>query len=260
MNIFSWNVNSIGARLPIVVDWLQANQPDVVCLQEIKTTADRFPYEAFRELGYEIALLGQKSYNGVAILSKHPLEDVRVGLGLDVPLGQSRLIGATICGIQVINVYIPNGNAVGSEKFAYKLAWLAHLEQLLSEHYNPANPVLLCGDFNICPADLDVFDVKAMTGEIGFHPEERAALEKIRAWGLLDTFRQQHPTTQAFSWWDYRGGSFRRNRGLRIDHIWVTAPLASQVTRAWIDPAPRSLERPSDHTPVGVSFEILSAP
>jgi len=254
MDIVSWNVNSVGARLPLVLDWLATEQPDVLCLQETKSPDPSFPRAAFEALGYHVAFSGQKSYNGVAILSKHPLQAVTMGLPYDETTGQRRLIAATIQGIHIINVYIPNGSEVGSEKFQYKLGWLAAFREFL-EAYDPQTPVLVCGDFNICPGPLDVFDVAAMTNQVGYHPEERAALERIQAWGLVDTFRALHPDRQEFSWWDYRQASFRRNRGLRIDHIWTTAPLAARCERAWIDPAPRKLEKPSDHTPVLARFQ-----
>ncbi|WP_218079926.1 exodeoxyribonuclease III [Anthocerotibacter panamensis] len=257
MNIVSWNVNSISARLHILTPWLEQRQPDVLCVQETKTPDDKFPRAVFEDLGYELAIAGQKSYNGVAMLSKRGLDHVHIGLPHDQTSGQQRLIGATVQGIQILNTYIPNGSAVGSEKFSYKLQWLASLEALLTKYFDPERPVLLCGDFNICPGDLDVFDVKAMQGEVGFHPDERTALERIRAWGLVDTFRLCHPTEQQFSWWDYRQNSLRRNRGLRIDHIWVTKILAQRCTRAWIDKEPRLLEKPSDHAPVGAEFQAL---
>ncbi len=256
MRVISWNVNSITARLPLVTAWLTEHQPEVVCLQETKTPDEKFPRTVFEELGYQVAILGQKSYNGVAILSKFPLTDMRLGWLYDQTLGHCRLLGATIQGVQVLNLYIPNGGTVDSDKFQYKLGWLEQLNCLLKESYDPQAPVLLCGDFNISPAELDVYDVKAMTNQVGFHPLERAALEQIRAWGLVDTFRLHQPEQRQFSWWDYREGAFRRNKGLRIDHIWVTPSLASKCIRSWIDPEPRKLEKPSDHAPVGAEFIV----
>ncbi|WP_287128448.1 exodeoxyribonuclease III [Candidatus Cyanaurora vandensis] len=253
MDIVSWNVNSVGARLPLLLNWLQAHQPTVVCLQETKVPDERFPYAVFQELGYMVVTSGQKSYNGVAILSKEPLTGVHGGLPYDELLGHRRLIGATVRGIQILNVYIPNGGDVNSDKFQYKLGWLAALREFLAG-YDPQLPLLLCGDFNICPEALDVYDVAAMMNQVGFHPVEREALALIQAWGLVDTFRLLNPTVQQFSWWDYRQGSFRRNRGLRIDHIWTTPSLAKRCLKAWIDPEPRQLARPSDHTPVVARF------
>jgi len=187
MDIVSWNVNSVGARLPLVLDWLATEQPDVLCLQETKSPDPSFPRAAFEALGYHVAFSGQKSYNGVAILSKHPLQAVTMGLPYDETTGQRRLIAATIQGIHIINVYIPNGSEVGSEKFQYKLGWLAAFREFL-ESYDPQTPVVVCGDFNICPGPLDVFDVAAMTNQVGYHPEERPPWSGFKPGGLWIPF------------------------------------------------------------------------
>jgi len=255
MDIATWNVNSINARLPLLLDWLQEHQPDVVCLQETKATHDKFPVEPLAALGYHLAYIGQKTFNGVAILSKTEIVDVNKGLPGDGEDAQKRLIMATVNNIKIINAYIPNGSEVGSEKFAYKLAWLDKLQTLLKEQYDPKQLVLLCGDFNIAPEERDVFSVQEMTNQVGFHPDEHQALQKVKDWGFVDAFRLHNQETE-FSWWDYRAVSFRRNRGLRIDHIWVSEPLAKLCTTCWIDKVPRGWEKPSDHTPVIARFDV----
>lgn len=256
MKIATWNVNSIGVRLPQALDWLRAQSPDVVCLQEIKCTDDRFPAAEFRALGYESAVFGQPTYNGVAILARRPIRDVEYGFPDDEQDAQRRLIAATIDGVRVVDVYVPNGSEVGSEKYAYKLAWLARLRRYFDEDCHPEQRLVLCGDFNIAPESRDVHDPALWEGKILCSDSERAALGEIAAWGLVDVFRRHHSEPGLYSWWDYRGGGFRRNHGLRIDHIWATAPLAELSDGAEIDRSVRALERPSDHAPVIVGFSI----
>ncbi len=254
MKIATWNVNSVTARLPLVLRWLASARPDVLCLQELKCTAERFPAGEFAELGYTSAVYGQPTYNGVAILSRTPGEDVRRGLPDDEAGAHARLIAATVEGVRVVNVYIPNGAFVGSDKYDFKLSWLGRLREFLDDECWTDDRVLLCGDFNVAPHELDVHDPELWRGKILFSKAEREALENIKAWGFVDAFRRHVKEGGHYSWWDYRAGAFRRNAGLRIDHIWVSEPLAEACRGAWIDKEPRGWERPSDHTPVVAEF------
>jgi exodeoxyribonuclease-3 len=228
----------------------------VVCLQETKCVDEKFPAAAFGEIGYQSEVFGQQTYNGVAILSLHPMKHVRRGFPDDGPDAQRRLIAATINSIDIINVYVPNGSEVGSEKYAFKLAWLDSLRRFLDNNCDPKKPVVLCGDFNIAPEDRDVHDPALWEGKILFSEAERMALQRVRDWGLVDVFREHHEEPGHFSWWDYRAGAFRRNHGLRIDHLWATETLAKKCVNAWIDKIPRALEKPSDHAPVVAEFAI----
>ena len=255
MKIATWNVNSIIARLPVVLRWTEQAQPDVLCLQELKCTDEKFPAEAFAELGYVAETYGQRTYNGVAILSHQPCEDVRRGFPDDEEGAHARLLAGTVEGIRIVNVYIPNGAFVGSDKYKFKLEWMRRLRAFFDEHYDKSDQVLLCGDFNVAPEERDVHDPQLWQGRILFSRRERAALDEIKSWGFTDAFRL-HTTGEGFySWWDYRAGSFRRNAGLRIDHIWVSEALRERSVRTWIDTEPRTWERPSDHTPVIAEFK-----
>ncbi|UFP92582.1 exodeoxyribonuclease III [Gloeobacter morelensis] len=254
LTVATWNVNSINVRLGGVCAWLSAHRPEVLCLQETKVPDERFPVAAFEALGYAVAFAGQKAYNGVAIVSRKPITAVHRGLPGDEAEAPRRLIAATVEGTQIINVYVPNGSEVGSEKFAYKLLWLERLRQYLHADFDPKEAVLLCGDFNIAPEERDVWDPKAVAGKVLFHPDEHAALERIRTWGFIDAFRLHSLEAGQFSWWDYRAAAFRRNLGMRIDHIWVSGPLAERCSACWIDAQPRAQPSPSDHVPVAASF------
>lgn len=249
--IVTWNVNSLNVRLPHLLNWLATMQPDIVGLQELKCEDAKFPVEAIREAGYEAVFAGQKTYNGVAILSRSPITDVQRGIpGFDDP--QQRVIAATIDGVRVVNAYFPNGQAPGSEKFAYKLDWLAHLTTWLQNELSAFPQLCLIGDYNIAPADADAHpDWKEA---IHVSPPEREAFAALEALGLSDVFRKFEQAEKSFSWWDYRMNAFRRNFGLRIDHILASAALADRCTACTIDKAPRMLERPSDHTPVIATF------
>lgn len=242
------------ARLPLVLQWLARARPDVVCLQELKCTEERFPAAAFAELGYRAEVFGQPTYNGVAILSRTAATDVERGFPGDDESAHARLLAATIEGVRVVNVYVPNGASVGSDKYAFKLAWMKRLRAFFDDNYWTDDEVLLCGDFNVAPEDRDVYDPELWRGRILFSSKERAALEDIRGWGFVDAYRQHIQEGGNYSWWDYRAGSLKRNAGLRIDHIWVSAPLAERCRAAWIDKEPRGWERPSDHTPVIAEF------
>lgn len=254
MLIATWNVNSILARMPLVLRWLDDVKPDVLCMQETKCTDDKFPTLVFQERGYQCQLFGQQSYNGVAILSRTSFETTHRGYPGDDETAQSRLITSTVNDIQIINVYIPNGQAVGSEKYQMKLAWMRRLREFFDQNYDPTKPVLLCGDFNVAPEERDVHDVRLWQGRIMFSEQERVTLQSIKEWGFMDAFRLHVEEGGKFTWWDYRAGAFRRNMGLRIDHVWITEPLISRSVRSWIDLEPRTWEKPSDHAPVLAEF------
>src|SRR5918993_1625850 len=250
MKIATWNVNSIIARLPHVVRWLRAVEPDVLCVQETKCTDDKFPFEEFKNIGYCASVFGQASYNGVALLTRNECADVQRGYYEDQEGAHARLLAATVGGVRVVNVYVPNGQSVGSEKFDFKLKWVRRLREFFDEECWPDDDVLLCGDFNVAPEDRDVHDPELWRGKILCSRPEREAIALVKEWGFADAFRLHNEGEGHYSWWDYRAGSFRRNTGLRIDHVWLSEPLAARCKRAWIDREPRGWERPSDHTPV----------
>lgn len=253
MKLATWNVNSIRARQERLARWLDQNQPDVLCLQELKVVDAEFPRELVEAAGYHAAVFGQKTYNGVAILGRTEPSRVRRGLGDEDP--QARLLAAEVAGVHVVNVYIPNGQTVGSDKWAYKLAWMRRLAEYLDAHYKPSDPVVLCGDFNVARDDLDVARPDNWADSVLCHPDAREQLETIRRWGLIDVFRQMHPEGGLYSWWDYRMLGFAKNNGLRLDHIFATAPLAERCRAAEIDREERKGEKPSDHAPVIAVFE-----
>ena len=255
MKIATWNVNSVLARLPLVERWLAQAGPDVLCLQETKCTDEKFPAAAFAALGYEAVAYGQPTYNGVAILSRRPATDVQRGFGDGDEAAHARLVAATVGGVRVVNVYVPNGQAVGTEKYRFKLEWLGRLRAFLDEHCWTDDDVLLCGDFNVAPEDRDVHDPQLWHGRILFSEPEKGALAEVKAWGFVDAYRQHVAAGGNYSWWDYRAAGFARNAGLRIDHIWVSPALAERSVEAWIDREPRAWERPSDHTPVVARFK-----
>jgi exodeoxyribonuclease-3 len=258
MRIATWNVNSLRVRLEMLVSWLSADGPEVVCLQETKVTDDLFPVQALTDIGYQVAFTGQKTYNGVALLSRLPLSQVLTSLPDAPGEDEKRFVAATIAGIRVINVYVPNGQAVGSPKFHYKLAWLQALQTFLQTAHTPAEPLLLCGDFNIAPEARDVYDVAKAEGEILFHPDERAAFAHFLTWGWRDTLRLHHEEGGLYSWWDYRAMGFQRNRGFRIDHILVTPPLAARCTAVTLERELRKQPKPSDHIPVVATFQTAT--
>src|SRR6185503_8153405 len=255
MKIATWNVNSIIARLPLVLRWLEKQQPDILCMQETKCSDDKFPALDFKAAGYDCLLFGQQSYNGVAIVSRGGGANVARNYPEDTPESQSRLLAADLNGIRIINVYVPNGQVVGSDKYQFKLKWMSRLREYLDQNYVQDSPVLLCGDFNVAPEERDVHDPRLWQNRILFSEPEKAALQHIKDWGFTDTFRMHTEEGGHYSWWDYRAGGFRRNLGLRIDHIWVSPPLAKRSKRTWIDKEPRGWERPSDHAPVVAEFD-----
>jgi exodeoxyribonuclease-3 len=255
MKIATWNVNSVRARQERLVNWLKTRQPDVLCLQELKCVEKDFPTEAVRELGYHAALHGQKTYNGVAILSKTEPADVVLGIPDDVDDAQARVIAATVNGVRVVSVYAPNGQAVDSPAYVYKLEWYTRLRRYLDTRHQPNEPMVLCGDWNVAPEPIDTHDPALWEGQTLFTLRERDALQRLCAFGLTDTFRKLHPGEQKFSWWDYRMLAFPKNRGLRIDHILATAPVVERLTVADVDREERKGKLPSDHAPVFVELK-----
>jgi len=249
MKLATWNVNSLKVRLPHVLDWLAENPIDVLCLQETKQQDADFPQEELEEAGYYSVFSGQKTYNGVAILSREPGHDVLMGIP-DFADEQKRVIAATYGDIRVVDVYIPNGQAVDSDKYQYKMSWLAALHDWLKQELVRHPKLLLLGDYNIAPEDRDVHDPKAWEGNVLVSEPERQHFTNLIQLGLTDSFRLFEQEEKSFSWWDYRMMGFRRNHGLRIDHILISESLVAQCKSCVIDKAPRSLERPSDHTPV----------
>jgi exodeoxyribonuclease-3 len=253
--VVTWNVNSVRARQDRVVEWVRANQPDVLALQEIKVEDHDFPSDAFRALGYHVAVWGQRTYNGVALLAKQPLEDVRRGLDADWSQEQARLISATAFGLRVYSVYAPNGEAPGTEKYAFKLGWMGRLATQLGAIVRPEAAICVCGDFNVAPADLDVYDPDGLREQIHVSTPERAALAGIVDVGLVDAFRRLHPKTAAYTFWDYRMLAFPKNRGYRIDHVFLTPALATRLRAAHIDREARKGKQPSDHAPLVVDID-----
>ncbi len=249
MKLATWNVNSLKVRLPQVLQWLQSSPVDVLCLQETKLTDDKFPVAEIEAAGYQVAFTGQKTYNGVAILSRHPMSDV-VKNNPRFEDEQQRIISATIAGMRIVCAYIPNGQEVGCDKYQYKLRWLDALLDWLRDEVAAHPNLALLGDYNIAPADADVYDPLEWQGQVLCSDAERAAFQRLCELPMKDAFRLFPQADKLYSWWDYRQMNFRRNRGLRIDHILLTAPLAERCTGCEIDKLPRKWEQPSDHTPV----------
>ncbi len=250
MKIVTWNINSVRARLERLQDFLKTRAPDVLCLQELKCSDEQFPHDEIKALGYHAAVFGQKTYNGVAILSKAPVTDVVKGLGDDDE--QSRVIAATCGDIRVVGLYAPNGQSLTSPAYTYKLEWYARLSRWLKSQ---PLPLLVCGDFNVAPADLDTWDPALWAGQTLASPKEREAFNALLSThALTDLFRAKHPEPGRFSWWDYRAGAFHKNQGLRIDHILVSAPLINRCTNVEIDREARKGKLPSDHAPVWAEF------
>ena len=254
MKLATWNVNSLAVRLPQVLDWLAAHQPDALCLQETKTVDDKFPHAEILAAGYRTDFHGQKTYNGVALLTREGAGDIVKnipGFGDD----SARVIAGTVNGVRVIGAYFPNGQAPDSDKFQYKMRWLDALRDWLKLECATHSRLVLLGDFNIAPEDRDVFDPVALAGQIHCTPQEREHFAQLLQLGLSDAFRLFEQPPKSWSWWDYRNLAFRKNQGLRIDHILVSAELVPQVLSCTIDKAPRKNERPSDHAPVWLELK-----
>lgn len=254
LKLASWNVNSLKVRLEQVLQWLEITQVDILALQETKLIDEQFPLAAFHSLGFQVVFAGQKTYNGVAIISKFPMQDIVT----DIPElvdPQRRILATTVAGIRLINLYVPNGSEVGSEKYYYKLDWLKKVTQFIKQQLVLYPSLAVVGDFNIAPEDRDIHDPIEWEGCILASPLERLAFDQLLMLGLKDSFRNFTQPEQLFSWWDYRAAGFRRNRGLRIDHILLSDALNGQCLASEIDRAPRRAERPSDHAPVWVMLQ-----
>jgi exodeoxyribonuclease-3 len=250
----SWNVNSIRARMPVFLDWLEREQPDILVLQETKVEDDKFPLAELEHTGYEIKYHGQKSYNGVAVLSKGPFEMMELGFCDDSPM-DCRIMQGVYQGIRFINTYVPNGTSVGSERWAYKLWWLEHFDEWCRERLNVNDPTIWLGDINIAPTMFDVYEPENKLGGVGHHPDEFSRLEKIVDWGWSDSFRRFTQGPGHYTFFDFRmRGSFSRNNGWRIDHVYASPGIHDRILRCWHDPEPRKMERPSDHLPVLVEI------
>ncbi len=267
MLIATWNVNSIRTRLTQIIDWINQVHPDVLCLQETKVTDDSFPCEPFSKLGYFVEVFGQKSYNGVAIISKVKPENVKKGFydctdcdqNIEIFQNQKRLISGEIYGIRFINVYVPNGSSLESDKFEYKINWLSCLASFLDEQEKKGELICLMGDFNIAPSNLDIHDPKKYEGGIMASKKERNALNNVLKGRFIDSFRIFEKSTGHWSWWDYRNNAYELNKGWRIDHIYISRELSSKLKSSVIDSLPRGNLRPSDHAPVMIDLDLDDA-
>lgn len=257
MRIASWNVNSVRSRMEQLTAWLARAAPDVICMQETKVEDELFPVQALEEVGYKCAFFGQKTYNGVCIAARFglPIEDVKKGMDSDAPDAQRRVIAATIEGVRIINVYVPNGEALDSPKYPFKLDWLERFHTEITTHYQPEQELMICGDFNVALETIDIAEPKRWEGQVLCTEAERAGVRKLLSFGLVDAFRQHHPEPGLYSWWDYRMAAFAKNKGLRIDLALLTQRLAARCVDVTIDKRPRELNRPSDHAPVVVEVK-----
>jgi len=257
IKVATFNANSVRSRLDLVIGWLQRESPDVLCLQETKVQDADFPVDAFTSIGYHIIFRGQKARAGVAIASREKPQEVAFGLDDGGEPDEARLIRAVYHGIPIVNTYVPQGQALESPMFQYKLDWLARLRRWFESHYSPDKPLLWVGDFNVAPEPIDVHDPKGLAKHVDFHPQVRAALQKVKEWGFVDVFRLHHPEPGQYTYWDYRvPTALQRNLGWRVDHIWATRPLAEKSVRAWIDVEARRAPRPSDHTVLAAEFAL----
>jgi len=254
--IATFNANSIRSRVEIVKAWLEKEKPDCLCLQETKVQDGDFPASAFGESGWHVVFRGEKSYNGVAIASRVPSEEVSFGIDDGGPADETRIVRARISGVEVINTYVPQGRSVDDPFFRYKIEWFGRIRGLLDRHYSPGKAVVWAGDLNVAPEAADVYDAKHLEGSVCFHPDERAALMGVLEWGLVDVFRMHNKDGGQFTFWDYRiANSVKRNLGWRLDHILATEALAGKSTKCWIDREPRLLPKPSDHTFLAAVFD-----
>ena len=255
MIIASFNANGIRARLEIVLNWLENHSPDVLCLQETKVQDPDFPLKPIEDLGYYCHYKGQKSYNGVAVISKARPREVIDGFGDEDHTEDSRLISVAIDGIRIVNSYVPQGQQPDSEQFRYKISWLERLKKFFDSRFDPAQPLVWVGDFNVAPLPIDVYDPEKLQGSIGYHPLEHQTLQSLMEWGFVDVYRVHNPRKTSYTFWDYRiPQAVKRGLGWRIDHIWATKNIAAQSTGAWIDVDPRLLPKPSDHTFIVAEF------
>ncbi|WP_392536426.1 exodeoxyribonuclease III [Legionella sp. 227] len=255
LKLASWNVNSLKIRLEQVLQWLESSGVDVLAIQETKLLDEKFPVTAFTEKGYHVVFSGQKTYNGVAVISRYPLSDVLTDIP-DFVDPQRRIIAVTVAGVRLINLYVPNGSELTSDKYQYKLDWLQKIIAFIQQQMNVFTNIAVVGDFNIAPEDRDVHDPVEWIGSVLVSPAEREAFTQLLQLGFHDSFRNFIQEEQSYSWWDYRAASFRRNRGLRIDHILLSKPLNALCRQSVIDKEPRKVERPSDHAPVWVELDL----
>lgn len=257
MRIASFNANGIRARLPILMDWLQRKSPDVLCVQETKVQDVDFPRNPIEEAGYYCSFMGQKSYNGVAILSKKEPTDISTGFEDGDEKERPRLIRLTIDGTVIVNTYVPQGQDPDSEKFQYKIDWFRRLKNYFKKNFNPDSKIIWLGDLNVAPNPIDVYAPKKLLGSIGYHPEEHKALNSVMEWGFVDVYRMHNPDERAYTYWDYRiPHAVKRRLGWRIDHICATRCLAAVSKKSWIDIKPRLLQKPSDHTFIVAEFDL----
>jgi len=255
MKIATWNINSIKSRIDHVLKWCDQNQPDVLCLQETKSVDEKFPYAKLRAIGYpHIEHLGERAYNGVAIISKLPITNVQKNLPDDKGGAQSRMLAGSIGDLRLVNVYGPHGTSQGTEKYTFKLEWIGRLRKYFDAQFKTRENVVLCGDLNVAPHELDVWSVPAWRNKLHFTKPERDAIQDLKKWGFVDLFRQINDDEKEFSWWSNFRHDFEKDRGLRIDHIWTSPPLAERCTDCWIDKIPRAWDHPSDHAPVVAEF------
>ena len=257
MKIATFNANSVRVRLPIIIEWLCEHQPDVLALQETKVEDSKFPVSDFEDIGYTVAINGQKGTNGVAIATKQPLRNLKAGFGDPFFPEDARILVGELDGVAIVNTYVPNGTAVGTDKFEYKLSWLARFKQMLAERYRPTDPVIWLGDINIAPTPDDVYNSPRFLGSVGHHPLEFKALDAIKEFGLVDCFRKFTQGPGHYTYWDFVIiTSVAKNFGWRIDHIYATEALAGKCTGCEIDKGPRLMDKPSDHTPVWAEFQL----
>ncbi len=254
MKIATWNVNSLRVRLPQVLDWLAAEQPDVLAVQETKVADEQFPVMELRAAGYEAVFTGEKAYNGVALITRLPVHGPVLKALPGIADPQQRLLAADLDGVHVVNVYVPNGQALGSDAYDYKLDWLERLHRYLADVLAAGRELIVLGDFNVAPEDQDVYDPLLWANSVLFSGPERAAFHRLLDLGLVDVLRARNPHGVVYTWWDYRFNAFRRNRGLRIDHLLASPALAARCVSAMVDTRPRAAERPSDHAPLLAEF------
>ena len=258
LRVASFNANSIRSRLDIILGWMREHDCNVVCVQETKVTDADFPADAICEAGLHCAFAGQKSYNGVAIISAHELHDVEIGTGNPIWDEEARLIRATVGGVAIVNTYVPQGTAVGTPRFQYKLDWLRGMRDYFSRDFTPDDRILWVGDLNVAREPIDVYDPEGLLGGVCYHPAEHEALDHATQWGFVDVFRKHHPGEPGlYTFWDYRvPNAFKRRMGWRLDHIWATRPLAARSVDSWIDTQPRLMDKPSDHTFICADFNL----
>ena len=258
LKVATFNANSIRVRLNQVLDWLERESPDVLAVQETKVQDADFPVAPIQDAGYQVIFRGQKAYAGVALISREAPQEITFGFDDNAEPDEARLIRAAINGIPVVNTYVPQGRTVDSPQFQYKLEWFERLRSFFDRHYSAQEPLVWMGDLNVAPEPIDVYDPKRVKDHVDFHPDARAALERVREWGFVDVFRLHHPDEPGqYSFWDYRvRGALDRGLGWRVDHVWATEPLARRSTGAWIDVEARRAERPSDHTFLVAEFAL----